>query len=98
MSPDGAFTVEWLISMGGGAVGFASDVVCLHQTSEQLRMEVSNCVCTGPGNDKLMLQWLSDRELQITYPSNMIVSRMLDKWRDVKIRYVRASLGPDSID
>jgi hypothetical protein len=94
-SPDGAYVAGWVQNIGGGAAGFVGTHVCLH--TPHFLFFVRGCVFGATDLIDIEVRWRSPRDLEIAYPStsNRDVTTMLDRWRDVKIRFVPQPLHAD---
>src|SRR6266571_6159717 len=87
ISPDGAMIADWYEISGGGAAGAVSGAISLRAATEPFRAK-SDFVFGAIDANVLTLKWISSRELEITYPRGVPVTRMSASWRHVSIRYI----------
>jgi hypothetical protein len=86
-SPDAALIVDWYELSDGGAASAAGDVVSIRLATDPFRV-TSDCVFAAADAHVINLKWISNRELEIDYPSRASISIKSGNWRDVTIRFV----------
>ena len=84
ISPNGVIVADWYQISGGGAAGWSRDRVRLRPANEKFATG-NDYSFDAISADKIELEWASDTELRVRYPSDAAVTKSEPKWNDIAI-------------
>jgi hypothetical protein len=85
-SPDRTLIADWYVLAAGGGAGSTVDVVRLRPATEPFRAD-SGYSFSAISADPVIVRWISNTELEVSYDERGHVRTSDHKWKNVTIRY-----------